>query len=147
AAKAGRKVDDLVALALGAVAGSDRARRRHAEGTEVSAAAAGYRVCAEGLVAGLGEADVAVGFPRAVDAEIRRHDSGVADAIRRQRRIRLADADHAELALEIGIGPVDLGGAAGLGDALAVQADQDPYRDSIVEGRLAREVDADLLAH
>ena len=100
-----------------------------------------------GLVADLGEADVAEGFVRAVDAEVRGHVAGIDDAVGDQGRVRLTDTDQTELAAEIGIGAVDLGGAAGLGDVFAVQADQHADGDAVVEGRLAGEVDADFLPH
>ena len=61
--------------------------------------------------------------------------------------VRLADAHQAELAAEIGIGAVELGGAARLGDIFAVEADQHADGDAVVERRLAGEVDPDLLAH
>ena len=99
------------------------------------------------LVTGLSKADVAIGFFGAVDAEVARDIAGIGDAIGDQGATRLADADQAELAAEIGIGPVDLLVAVGFGDALPVQPDQHADGDAVVELRLAREIDADLLAH
>ena len=96
---------------------------------------------------GLGETDVAIGFVRAVDAEVACDIAGIGDAIGDQGATRLADADQAELAAEIGIGPVELLVAVGFGDVLPVQPDQHADGDAVVELRLAREIDADLLAH
>src|SRR6185312_9591843 len=147
AAEGRREVHDLVALALNTEAGPDRAHGRHADGGEI----AGRRVAdvggALGLVADLGEADVAEGFVRAVDAEVRRHVTRIDDAVGDQSRVRLTDADQTELAAEVGISAVDLGGAAGLGDVFAVQTDQHANGDAVVEGRLAREVHTDFLTH
>ena len=59
--------------------------------------------------------------------------AGIGDAIGDQRAIRLADADQAELAAEIGVGPVELLVAVGFGDVLAVQSDQHADGDAVVE--------------
>ena len=93
------------------------------------------------------EADIAEGFVRAVEAEIRGDIAGIGDAIRAQRRIGFADADHAEPAAEIGIGAVDLRGVAGLHHILAVEPDQHADGDAVVQGRLTGEIHPDLLAH
>ena len=86
-------------------------------------------------------------FLRAVHAEIGCHISRVQDAVGHQRAIGLTDADLAELAAEKAVGTVDLAGAVGLRDILAVEPDQQADGHTVVECRLAGEVDADLLAH
>src|SRR4029077_14776363 len=142
-----REVHDLVALALNSEAGTDRAHGRHAEGGEIASRRVGNIDETRGRVAALSKADVAEGLVRAVDAEVRGDVARIDDAVGDQGRVRLTDADQTELAAEIGISTVDLGGAAGLGNVFAVQTDQHANGDAVVEGRLAREIDTDFLAH
>src|SRR5207247_323405 len=75
AAEGGREIHQLVALALDAVAGAERADLANAQGSTRGEGREGD------LVAPRGEADIAIGFIRAVEPEVRGHIAGIADAV------------------------------------------------------------------